>query len=338
MVYIKYTMIDKFDKLNKPKRLLKKKICDSPTYIGLNDYTSDKKLGAFKIHAIRQSLRYYNLSTEGNTYTLRKRLRDHLSFLNKYKDDLLSIIKIQKFVRNNLKLFQNNKRGPGYFNLKLCVNDCDFYTCETLDEVDMKYFISYRDDDNFVYWFDARSIIKLSEYNTNVINPFSMKPIPAKLITYSKEIIDDLKTVKNYESNEDVLTEEQKFKNRIVDVFSKIDDLDNYTNSEWFSTLTLYHLKVLYSKLYIIWKQKAELNDYQRNIIVPNYKSQKLLALPINRINKSHREMQILLLDTFEKLITSAVRKDDRVLGAMYVLSALAHVSKPCAETYHWLV
>ncbi len=329
----------------KPKRILRLKDkqlnqVNQISYIGLTDFQSDKKLANFKIHAIRQALQQYKLSTEGNTYTLRKRLKDYLACLDKYSKDISNIVKIQRFIRNNLHLFKPCKRGPGYNNPKLCVNECDFYTCETLGELDMKYFISYKDNDNFVYWFDVRSIIKLSEYSNGIVNPFSMKPIPDKVITYAKEIADELKNTNNYESNEDVLTDEQIFQNRIVDIFSKIDELDNYTNSEWFSSLSLYHLKSLYSRLYFIWKQRAELNDYQRNIIVPNYKKMKLLAQPIGKISaaKSQRELQILLLDTFEKLISSAVRKDDRVLGAMYILSALAQVSKGCADTYYWLV
>ncbi len=324
----------------KSKRTLRlKDKTTQPNHIGIIDYQNDRKLSNFKIHAIRQALQHYKLSTEGNTYTLRKRLKDYLACLNKYSDDLPNIIKLQQLIRNNINIFKLCNRGPGYKNTKLCVNECDFYTCETLEEIDMKYFISYKDNDNFVYWFDVRSIIKLSEFSNGIINPFSMKPIPDKVILYAKEIVTELKDTNNYESNEDVLTDEQIFQNRIVDVFSKIDELDNYTNSKWFSTLSFYHLKLLYSRLYFIWKQRAELNDYQRNIIVPDYKKMKLLSQPIAKINyNSQRELQILLLDTFEKLISSAVRKDDRVLGAMYVLSALAQVSKGCAETYYWLV
>jgi hypothetical protein len=130
---------------------------------------------------------------------------------------------------------------------------------------------------------------------------------------------------------------DQRFKLKVTDLFQKIDELNYYTNPDWFVKLSVDNLRCFYVELFDIWFHRAELSPEMKKIIIPppahpfKYPVREIVAV------KSLDSLRKINLDIIRMFISAAVDKSDRTLGAMYVVTALTLVNKECKETYPWL-
>lgn len=311
----------------------------SSSLITMNDYMRGAHLKAL-VKDLRYTLTYYNQPSYGKKIDLIDRLSKYFNQIIIYQPHLDKIIMIQR----NYRKYLNNKilkvRGPGYFDRARCVNDYDFYTCEDKTEIDNKYFISYQDNKNFIFCYDVRSLVKLTENNEGKmpINPYNLTEFPISVMENVTYIIDQLKKSKKYEDFEEPnMTPEQLHKDKIVKVFHKLDELDNHTKSEWFTKLTLKSLNKFYCSLYDIWNYRAGLTNKIRNDIVPG---NNLFKLSHNQIShyKDRKKVQSIIIGVIDKLISSAENRSDKILGSLYVLTALSEVSKECGQANQFLL
>jgi hypothetical protein len=311
----------------------------SSRLITLNDFKRGSYLKSL-VKDLRYSLGEYKLPISGKKNELINRLETYFSTLLRYQPYINDIIKIQRFYRQQKikKIF--NMKGPGYFDRDLCINDYDFFTCDDKNEIDNDYFISYVDHNKNIYCFDARSIIKLLENakDNKPINPYNLAPFPKSFIDNTHNIIDILHEKNIYNDIEGIkMTKEQLHRDKIVNVFQKLDDLDNHTKIDWFTCLTHKNLIKLYYSLAEIWSYRAGLSDQLRECIVPGG---NLFKISVNQLKilKDKKKIQSIILKVIEKLVDSADDKADRILGSLYVLTALSEVSKECAEANAFLV
>ena len=86
-----------------------------------------------------------------------------------------------------------------------------------------------------------------------------------------------------------------------------------------------------------IWNYRANLSLNSKNKIIPNNSVFKIPVWDIFNM-KSKQKLQNIILNETDKLISSGKNKEDRVLGAMYILTALVEVSPSCAEAMPWLI
>lgn len=148
------------------------------------------------IYDDRQILNKYKFS--------QKRNNNFLPILNQiYKTDtcliipVSNILKIQRYIRKWLDIRNYKKHGPAYYDRTICHNDNDFYTLESINNIDAQNFISYRDNLGFVYGFDINSLINLfkmdttNNYSNNtdndnnnlcLINPYNRQKMPKYVI------------------------------------------------------------------------------------------------------------------------------------------------------------
>ena len=82
-------------------------------------------------------------------------------------------------------------------NRKKCNNTIDFYTFDKIDDIDKKYFYSYKDNKGFIWGFDIRSFHKLIEMKQN--NPYNREKISNDIIQNVKIRIHQLKQNNEYE-------------------------------------------------------------------------------------------------------------------------------------------
>jgi hypothetical protein len=75
----------------------------------------------------------------------------------------------------------------------------------------------------------------------------------------------------------------------------------------------------------------------QKNTIVPNFSSRLFRHSPWALLDQSLESLQKLNMDTIRLLISSAEDKNDRILGAMYVVSTLTLVNQEARRAYPWL-
>lgn len=120
---------------------------------------------------------------------------------------------------------------------------------------------------------------------------------------------------------------------RTEELFIEIDLLGNYTNSYWFSGLTITQLIRFFDCLYDIWNFRAHLNlDTKRKICqlydpFLNYRPNNINALSINDT----------CITVMENMIYCGIDIEYRKLGALHVLSALTVVSIPARISMNWL-
>ena len=165
------------------------------------------------IYDDRQILNRYRFS--------QKRRTNFLPILNQiYKTDtcliipVSNILKIQRYIRKWLDIRNYKKHGPAYYDRTICHNDSDFYTLESINNIETQNFVSYRDNFGFVYGFDINSLINLFKTDNNnnnnnnlcLINPYNRQQMPKYVIFMVmnlkreqkiRQMLKKCKTVKN---------------------------------------------------------------------------------------------------------------------------------------------
>jgi len=255
----------------------------------------------------------------------------HINAINDYYtiDNDKSIIKIQSLFRG--------KNVRNKLNELKCNNDEDFYTYEDLKDIPKQYFYSYVDDKKFRWGFDIRSLDKL--LSMNYPNPYTTEPIPQKIVSEVKQKIKDLKKNNDYVDISESIIRERKdaIKQKIVDLFSYIEQSGYTCQIEWFTNLTIRRLKELYRQLEDVWNYRSQLsNQMKRNICPPNADIFKTPMIEV--MNYTCKEdIQELILHEVMKF-TNAISDSDRKLGFMYFLIAFGMVSPQCYHAHiGWL-
>jgi len=299
--------------------------------------------GFFYVGDLKDTLKSLKLDTKGKKTELLDRLKEHFNNIaetisNPKAEE--SALAIQNAWKNWKKT--NNNQGPGFMNKSLCVNDEDFLTFETKEEIGDIYFFSFREA-NSVFFFDIRSFKKLVE--TNAVNPYTRTNIPEEAI---KAMNDRLKELKNNPEYKDFpkekLTEEQKRNLWIVNIFQTIDSLEvaaGGVNHNNFKNFTFNQLKKFYFELEDVWNYRAALTIERQNQIVPNRRLFPWSASSVKILKNSnsvYSKLQKVILGEMEALITSSTSMEDRKTGAYYILIALVETSIEYANDFPWLV
>ena len=273
-----------------------------------------------------------------NKLNITNTLKYFKEFLKYYKNTN-SIIKIQSLIKMRYILKINRYKGPGLLNK--CINDTDFYTFEEKKNINYNYLFSYSEDNNNqnIYFFDIRSFKLLIDNNpTNIINPYNRKNIPNNIINNYNKLIKYLIN-KNIEITfeKDILSEEQLFNQKIINIFQKIDSFGYNTSIEWFTQLSIYSLKKFWANLEDIWNYRSNLNYNQKDNIIQKNKKQPFLKFKYINKNININILQDYILDDINIFITSGKNNSFSNIGCLYVLTALSYVSKPCIESMPWL-
>ena len=249
---------------------------------------------------------------------------------------------IQTWFRRHKALHQRRRHGPALFVRSLCVNDVDFFSTDPVADISGIMFFSYVDDKKHVYGFDIRSIASLiekSEDSEIIENPFNRAFIPLDAINKVHTLVRQLTRARLPTQWEQLKPETpiQQYRMKVVDLFAMIDELNYYSSPDWFLTLDEKGHKTFYREIYSIWSIRANLTATQKRQIIPGY-NQTLFKYPLwAAVSMSLEKIQSLNLGTIRMFITSATDKNDRILGAMYVISALTLVSSEARAAYPWL-
>lgn len=314
----------------------------TPTLIDYNQYINNRTKKFIYVRDIKYTLKYYNLNTTGKKPELLKRLDNFFNNLKSKNKFNNQIITIQKYIRGYLIRKKFNDKD--YFFRHSCTNNEDFYTFQSIDTISPLYFFSFKNN-GFSYFFDIRSFEKLIK--NKCTNPYNRAPIPQNAIDKFEKRYEIVKNDKNFKLFETPkLSEEQKYKNYVTEVFQKIDQTGSVaggTNINWFQNLSQRQLIKLYKILEDIWMYRANLSYEQQKEIVPDgniFKNQfnnlikNRYALP----KKIERQVEYIILSDIDKLVSSSPNIVHRSTGAYYVLTAFVEISPECAECMPWLI
>jgi hypothetical protein len=251
----------------------------------------------------------------------------------------IPVIKLQKWWRFWGRLLLYRRQGPAKWYRDVSVNPTDFYSMEDICTLSGEYIFSFVENDKCAYTFDIRSFATLLEKNAQPENPYTRATLSPKIITKAKTFIRWLrkKGVDTRWAPIEPESPDLRFKLKVTDLFQKIDELNYYTNPEWFMTLSIDNLRCFYVELYDIWFHRAELNQEMRRTIIPL--PAHPFKYPINEIvaNNSLEFLRKINMDMIRMFITAASERSDRILGAMYIVTVMTLVNRDCRQMYPWL-
>jgi hypothetical protein len=255
-------------------------------------------------------------------------------------NSILTTIQKSYKLRNGLRRFL--KQGPATSDISLAENSTEIYSLEPLNTIPILYRFSFEDLKHHIFLFDIRSLYQLIEScGYTLTNPYTREPIHKNVVDKLISRITYLRKKKFclIISQEIELSSTQLLHQRIVDVCLKFDFLGFYTSPEWFENLTLKDLKSIYINIYSMFITYPVADIATLKSVYPGTK-EELFQLRISGINnrKDKMYLEYALLDLFEKLITTAPQKENRCLGATYVLKAWATSYTTIYINYPWLI
>ena len=306
--------------------------------LSFDEYEKMQKYN-YNVKQMRSIAKYYKLKVSGNKYELKQRLYKFL------KNSYFSRI-IQKNIRRYFVRCLIYNKGPGLKNRELCNNNTDFYTLDNIKEISFVQFLSYKDEDNFVYGFDIQSLFEYFKNDSNNQNPYNRKLFPNNFKMKLRKIVNlsniiNLNVITN--KNNIAVSENHYYINNInirektIELFQKIDHFGHITNVNWFFELSHVKLIRFIRELYDIWNYRAQLTrSMQIQIVNPSGNPfHNLMYREVQHL--SFEMLQRYILKTIENLITKGVNHEACSLGIFYVLSALTLVSEEAAQCMPWL-
>ena len=320
-------------------------------------------LKAYKIPELKMIAKHHGLHVTGTKPVLIERIKD---LFNKTK----CVVKIQTVFRGWLTRLSMKLRGPGLTNRTSCVNDKDFVTMEPLVEIPLANFYSYMDSKQFIYGFDICSLIHFIKQKSKLENPYNREKLGneitnnikklyrfcfiifpdfknenEKLITTTQPIHQQRANNINYININNHMNQEQQnrinrlfvnrrnsINQRITDLFLEMDQLGNYTNTNWFNLNAASYIR-LYRHLYDIWYLRSQLTRETRHNICPlnsPFNAERNMVLDLDYIKTA-------CVEVFENLIFMGIDDEHRRLGTFHALTALTIVSPGAREAMPWL-
>jgi hypothetical protein len=259
--------------------------------------------------------------------------------LKKYDgDDIKKIVKIQVKFKSKMGGEMNNLRGEGYKDKIKCNNETDFFTYDSISEIEDKYFFSYKDNSGFIWFFDIRSFNKLIEMGQG--NPYTREEISSNVKGMATKLSVLLKlTSEDDLVNDDVLrlTREQIIKQKTIDIFSQMEQFGYGCNIEWFLDLNPRRLKNLYKNLEDIWNYRLNLSyEVKSRISPPNGIAFNIPIVEVNNIMGLLQLQEIILNEVMK--FNNALTDEDKKLGLMYFLLGMGLVSRECYDAHQWII
>ena len=285
----------------------------------------------------KYTLDYFKLNSNGSLNSLKNRLRKFAKMLAFYSKKRKKIVKIQKFFRNYIDNIIKNLRGRAFYDRNICHNEEDFMSFDELNTIPNTYFYSFQDKDGFTYGFDIRSlhefIVKLDKKKP--YNPYNN----IKLVSHNIKNIYTLIRLLNIRNKKTKLkkikftNKYREMRDKAIQIFHKINMLNNYTDVNWFLDLDIYHLKKLYESAEDIWNYRAmHLTKEVRKKHIPNNDAFKIPPYEIFKI-KDKLNIQNIILNEINKFITEGITEEERRTGAMWMLTALVEVSPAACDS-----
>jgi hypothetical protein len=217
---------------------------------------------------------------------------------------------------------------------------------EPVEEINFHQFLSYKDEDSFIYGFDIISLHNLflkSKDIGSVKNPYNRNIIPEPVIKTIKSIIRLSRILKihinlHFEDDTQNLSNEKTIELRTLSLFQNIDSLGNYSDPQWFLSLNRIQLIKFVRELTDIWHYRSQTsNEVKRNICPPHGDPFRNLNMTYIQTENNIFNVKKMILEIMEKLVNSGIDQDSKSLGAIYVLGSLTLVNSDAATSIPWL-
>lgn len=289
--------------------------------------------------------------------TLRNYIKTHVTFKNLInhrasKNNMIAELKtyfesISKYNHIDIKkivLIQSIYRRWSILRRAKCTNDSDILTMDSIYEIPIPYFYLFHDKVNKKYYgYDIRifgSILYDPTNNPKFVAkcPYTLRPFTVAEIVSIEKYIDKLKSSGiTLEIERPKMSKEKEIEHKCVDIFTRMDLLDNYTNSSWFMNLDSKKLLDFYDIAKDIWSYRIQMPLENKKKIVQDGIA---FTMPRSYLAKlpSKLALQNIVLREMDRFISEGVNREEKKLGAMLMLTALVEVSHEAAQALPHLV
>ena len=190
----------------------------------------------YTLNQLRSIARHYKLAISGNKGQLTERI-----FMYLMKSVYATVI--QRTFKGHLQRYYNKTHGPAFMDRSLCNNATDFYSLDDMTDIPLAQFFSYSDIDGFIYGFDLLSLYNLILTNgKDAVNPYNRNPLPGNIVDMIRckiRLSHILKIpISITINNSSTITAQKRHELRILSLFQEINSLGNYSNAEWFTSLS----------------------------------------------------------------------------------------------------
>ena len=285
-----------------------------------DNYTKLKKYN-YNVKQLKLMCNSHKLPVKGNKPDIQLRLYNYLKCYN-----YATII--QKTWRGYLVRKINKLRGLDTFSKKCC-NKQDFISLEEVESIPYLQFFSFNQK-NKKYGFDISSMYDYVVKRNNKENPYNRSVFSDSI----KSNLEELKKLTKIAKQNTIFDEFETKKIDINEIFNKIDELGNYSDVTWYTSLNYSSLVKFYRELYDIWIYRANLSNETRYKIAPidpfNNETPNLY------LNSSIEDLRKTLLTVMKKFLYNSVNEEYQKLGAIYILTSLTIVSPSAAEAMPW--
>lgn len=291
------------------------------------DVNDDVVFEKYNLKELKCISKYYKLKTSFRKETLISNIKE--LFLRKQK-----VVIIQRFFRGWIVRSWIKSHGPA-FKTRDCVNDVDFLTMETMNEIDSIHFFSYCDKE-YSYGFNILSIYNLIK-TTNPSNPYNRKIIDLSIISQMNQML-RLSKIIGIDICLKIDNEVDIGKNidfRILDLFQTMNGLGNYSDHLWFTTLQRDSLVRFIRELNDIWFYRSQISRETRYKICP--RGNPFRHIHIHRLDENITQLKEKILKIMEEMVYSGVDVDSKILGCYYILGSLTLVNNNAAMAMPWL-
>jgi hypothetical protein len=235
--------------------------------------------------------------------------------------------------------------GPAVFTPEIAENKHDVYTFEPLETIPLVYRFSYADVKGHIWLFDLRFLIQLLQHGGDMKNPFTQDLISKEVVQRLQERSEKLRgqKVPIVYTQEEELTPEQIWNQKVLDVFLKLTALGFGVNIIWFESLTLRGHQIFYLRLWTLWNQiHSSLTHAERERLVPGYNAGRTPLFKWDPYMvqdqgfdlKWWRKQNLTLMNAF---LNRGQDRDTQGSGAIFLLTALAQTHPRAAEAFPWL-
>jgi len=261
------------------------------------------------------------------------------------RSNTLLVGKIQRWWR--LLISNKRRRTQGLFvHLKDMLNNTsEVYSMEPVGSIPQVFFFSYADAQKNGWGFDIRSLVHLTSQGQPLQNPYTREPFPEAVVAMFRKRVEWLRA-KEYPLlyvYDEVLTQDQIWNQRVLDIFMKIEAMGYLLNTAWFHELTARDHRNFYRALYQLWFWRLGLSAAEKDEICPGHTlaSTRLFRYIPEDIMRAHQDLtwwKKKNLNLIHALVTRGTSKSLRGLGALYVVMGLVQVSEGAAEAYPWVL
>lgn len=280
-----------------------------------------------------QKFAYTHVKRDSTIFTLKKpvvfaMVDRFFRCIKEYSSDVSQITHIQALYRGRYQRRILTERK--------CNNTEDFFTFEEISDINPLYFYSYKDAKGFRWGFDIRSLHRLNQLMYP--NPYTTEKIPSTVLDDVKKRFKELQHHPQYSPivDEVIRDRETLIKQRVVDLFSLIEQSGYTCHVEWFLNLNIRRLRELYKQLEDIWNYRAQLTSSMKCLICPPHGRLFVLSPSIIMRCDSKQDLQEIILGDIGKFKQAS--EANMKLGFMYFMIGFGYVSRDCYIAHQdWL-